>query len=115
MVKLAGALTLPTDLVRYIKKDKSYNCCKLALKGLYGMVRGQEIVYMLIGSDEGNNIAGFLSVNENLAVTGRVIAEPNSEARIQRAAKAAKHFNEGLWKGKSPPSETWYKKQQIPQ
>ncbi len=114
-MKLAGALTLPTDLVLHIKKDKSYNCCKLALKALYGMVRGQEIVCMLTGSDEGNSIAGLLSVNENLVVTGRVIAEPNSEARIQRAAKAAKHFNEGLWEGKSPPSETWYKKQQIPQ
>ena len=79
------------------------------------MVRGQEIVYMLTGSDEGNSIAGFLSVNENLVVTGCVIAAPNSEARIQRATKVAKHFNEGLWEGRSPPSETWYKKQQIPQ
>ena len=79
------------------------------------MVRGQEIVYMLTGSDEGNSIAGFLSVNENLVMTGRVIAEPNSEARIQRAAKAAKHFNEGLLEGKFPTSETWHKKQQIPQ
>ena len=114
-MKLAGVLALSTDLVRHIKKDKSYNCCKLALKALYGMVRGQEIVYMLTGSDEGNSIAGFLSVNENLVVTGRVIAEPNSEARIQRAAKAAKHFNEGLLEGKFPPSETWHKKQQIPQ
>ena len=114
-MKLAGVLALPTDLVRHIKKDNSYNCRKLALKALYGMVRGQEIVCMLTGSDEGNSIAGLLSVNENLVVTGRVIAEPNSEARIQRAAKAAKHFNEGLWEGKSPPSETWYKKQQIPQ
>ena len=114
-MKLAGALALPTDLVRHIKKDNSYNCCKLALKALYGMVRGQEIVDMLTGSDEGNSIAGFLSVNENLVMTGRVIAEPNSEARIQRAAKAAKHFNEGLLEGKFPPSETWHKKQQIPQ
>ena len=79
------------------------------------MVCGQEIVYMLTGSDEGNSIAGCLWVNENLVVTGRVIAAPNSEARIQRAAKAAKHFNEGLWEGKFPLPETWYKKQQIPQ
>ena len=74
------------------------------------MVRGQEIVYMLTGSDEGNSIAGFLSINESLVVTGRVIAAPNSEARIQRAAKAAKHFNEGLLEGKLSPSETWYKR-----
>jgi len=79
------------------------------------MVRGQEIVFMLTGSDEGNSIAGFLSINENLVVTGRVIAAPNSEARIQRAAKAAKHFNEGLWEGNFPPPGTWYKKQQISQ
>ncbi len=114
-MKLAGVLALSTDLVRHIKKDKSYNCCKLALKVLYGMVRGQEIVYMLTGSGEGNSIAGFLSVNENLVATGHVIAGLNSEARIQRAAKAAKHFNEGPWESKFPPSETWYKKQQIPQ
>ena len=79
------------------------------------MVRSQEIVYVRTGSDEGNSIAGLLSFNENLVVTARVIAEPNSEARIQRAAKATKHFNEGLWEGRSPPSEAWYEKQQIPQ
>ena len=63
-MKLASTLTLPTDLVRHIKKDKSYNCCKLALKALYGMVRGQETVCMLTGSDEGNSIAGLLSVTK---------------------------------------------------
>ena len=79
------------------------------------MVRGQKTVCMLTSSDEGNSIAGFLSVNENLAVTGRVIEAPNSEARIQRAAQAAKHFNEGLREGKFSLPVTWYEKQQIPQ
>jgi len=72
------------------------------------MVRDQKIVYMRTGTDEGDSVAGFLSGNENLLVTGRVIAAANSEARIQRASKAAKHFTEGLLEGKLSLSETWY-------
>ena len=110
-VKLAGVLAPPVDLVCHTKRGRPYDCGRLAPKALFDMVRGQEIACTLEGTGAAHCMAGFLSVNENLVMSGRVMAAPDAGARIMRAAKAAKHLNEGLWKGKFPPPETWHKPQ----
>ena len=111
-LQLHGVIAPPLPMKCQTKRDKPYNCGFLAKKALADMIKGHKLSCKIAATGEPPMVTcwiGPFSVNEQLLLTGRVLAAPDAGKGYQRAEHAAKVLNEGLWKGKFPPPETWGK------
>jgi endonuclease YncB( thermonuclease family) len=113
-MRLHGLMAPPKDLICHTKHDKPYKCGWLAVKALVDMVMGQRLSCTLTPSPvvEGELPAavcyvGPFSINQQLLLTGRVVAVASAGADYKRAEDGARRLNEGLWKGRFQPPAEW--------
>lgn len=113
VLQLRGVLSPPPDMICTTKRDKPYPCGRLALKALSDLLKGQNVACEFEGTVQAGRAQradcriGAFSVNEQLLLTGRVIAAAGAATSHLRAEKGAKVLREGLWKGAFPPPESW--------
>ncbi len=109
-VRLADVVAPPLEMQCDTKRGKTYPCGRLAGKALADLVRGQTVTCRIKEAGDppaATCMMGPVSVNEQLLLTGRAIAQPSASASYKRAERGAQVLNQGLWKGRFPPPETW--------
>ena len=110
IVRLADILAPPLELECHTKRGKPYACGRLASKALADLIRGQTVTCQFKDTAKpptATCMIGPVAVNEQLLLTGCAVAGPSANSNYRRAQRGAQVLNEGLWKGRFPPPETW--------
>ena len=112
-VELYGIDAVDIDQVCHTKRQKEFACGRVAATALATVVRNVEVSCQPEGPQESVLKAicrgGPMDIAEQLVLQGWAFADPKTGDRYQRAERAARSLNEGIWKGRFDFPWDWRK------
>jgi len=112
-VELYGVDAVDIDQVCHTKRQKEFPCGHVAATALATLVRNVVVSCQLEDPQEpvlkATCRGGLMDIAEQQVLQGWAFADPQTGDKYQRAQRAAKALNEGIWKGRFDFPWDWRK------